>query len=147
MLSVEITSMPASSSSSTSCQRFSLREPGHVRVRELVDERDLGPPGEDGVDVHLLERRCRGTRSLPAGNDLEVADLLRGVRPAVGLDEADDDVGAAIVAPPALVEHGEGLADAGRRPQIDPQVTASHVPVSRADPPAAGSDARPLESR
>ncbi len=28
MLSVEMTSMPASSSSSTSCQRFSLREPG-----------------------------------------------------------------------------------------------------------------------
>ena len=29
-----------------------------VRVGELVDERDLGPAGDDRVDVHLLERRA-----------------------------------------------------------------------------------------
>ncbi len=48
----------------------------HVRVRELVDERDLRLPREDRVDVHLLERRVavldaaprdrpRGRRSAP----------------------------------------------------------------------------------
>ena len=31
-----------------------------VGVGQLVDQRDLGLPGEDGVDVHLLERRRRG---------------------------------------------------------------------------------------
>ena len=87
MLTVEMTSMPASRSSSTSCQRFSLREPGHVGVRELVDERDLGLAGEDRVDVHLLERRA-AVLEPPARDDLEVADLLGGARPAVGLDEA-----------------------------------------------------------
>ena len=40
---------------------------------------------------------------------------------AVRLDEADDHVGAALVAPAALVEHGEGLADAGRGAEVDPQ--------------------------
>ena len=50
-----------------------------------------------------------------AGDDLEVADLLGGPGPAVRLDEADDDVGAAIVPAPALVEHREGLADAWAR--------------------------------
>ena len=31
--------------------------PGHVRVRQLVDQRDLRAAGQDRVDVHLLERR------------------------------------------------------------------------------------------
>ena len=63
-----------------------------VRVRELVDERDLRLAGEDRVDVHLLERRAAVLDRSPR-DDLEVADLLGGLRPAVGLDEADDDVG------------------------------------------------------
>ena len=61
-----------------------------------------------------------------ARHDLEVADLLGGVRAAVGLDEADDDVGAALVAPPALVEHRERLADAGRRSEVDAELPACH---------------------
>ena len=91
MLTVEITSMPASSSSSTSCQRFSLREPGHVRVRELVDEGDRRPAGEDRVDVHLLELLASVLDGL-ARDDLEVTDLGCGVRAAVELDKADHDV-------------------------------------------------------
>ena len=34
----------------------------HVGVRQLVDEGDLGPAGEHGVEVHLLELAARGTR-------------------------------------------------------------------------------------
>ena len=70
----------------------------------------------------------------PAGDDLEVADLARSVLgPAVGLDEADDHVGAPAVAPPALVQHGEGLADAGRGPQVDAQRPPGHgrAPLAR----------------
>ena len=87
MLSVEITSMPASSSSSTSCQRFSLPRARDVGVRELVDEGDLGPAGEDRVDVHLLERRA-AVVDAAARDDLEVAELLGGLRAAVGLDDS-----------------------------------------------------------
>ena len=64
---------------------------GHVRVRELVDERDCGRAREDRVDVHLLEAAV-AVLDLAARHDLEVADLLRGLRAAVGLDEPDDDV-------------------------------------------------------
>ena len=51
--------------------------------------------GEDGVEVHLLER---GAPVLDGAtrDDFELADLLRGARSAVRLDEADDDVGAAV---------------------------------------------------
>ena len=67
MLTVEMTSMPASSSSSTSCQRFSFREPGHVGVGELVDEHQLRSAPQDGVDVHLLERRAPVLDACAAG--------------------------------------------------------------------------------
>ena len=66
---------------------------GDVRVGELVDERDRRLAGQDRVDVHLLEGRVPVLDAVP-GDDLEVADLRGGVRPAVGLDEPDDDVGA-----------------------------------------------------
>ncbi len=39
---------------------------GDVRVRELVDERDLRVPGEDGVEVHLLEA-CAAVLDRPGG--------------------------------------------------------------------------------
>ena len=52
--------------------------------------------------------------------------MRRRVRAPVGLDEADDDVGAAGVPAAALVEHRDGLADPGGRPEVDPKPTACH---------------------
>ena len=40
---------------------------GNIRVRELVDERDLGPTREQRIDVHLLERRSAVLQDLVAG--------------------------------------------------------------------------------
>ena len=60
MLTVVITSMPASSSSSMSSPALGVARPGHVGVGQLVDERHLGPAGQHGVDVDLLEGRRRG---------------------------------------------------------------------------------------
>jgi hypothetical protein len=37
----------------------------------------------------------------------------------VGLDEANDDVRAALAAPPALVEHTKRLSHARRQAQVD----------------------------
>ena len=140
MLTVVMTSMPAASSSSMSCQRLSLREPGHVRVRELVDQRDLRSASQDGVDVHLGERGAPvGER--PPRDDLETVDHLGGVPAAVGLDEPDHDVGPALGAAVALAEHGVGLADAGCCAEVDPESSAgAHGSVCRPRP--ASSRAR-----
>ena len=64
------------------------------------------------------------------------------MRPTVGLDEADDDVGAAGTPPVTFVEHGVGLADAGRGAEIDPQLPALAHPIipsvaQASDPPRA----------
>ena len=62
----------------------------------------------------------------------------------MGLDVADDHVGAALLAPLALVEHGERLADARRGAEVD----AQRAPRSR---PAHGDghqpSCRPTDSR
>ena len=52
---------------------------GHVGVGELVDQRDLGPAGEHGVDVHLGERRRRGRSSSCARDHLQAVEHLGGV--------------------------------------------------------------------
>ena len=109
-----------------------VAQAGHVGVGELVDERHLGSAGHHGVDVHLLDRRAAvGHR--PAGHDLEVGDLLRGVRPAVGLDEAHDDVGAALGPAASFVEHGERLADTGGGAEVDAQRAPGRRRAPRGD--------------
>ena len=103
-----------------------------VRVGELVDEHLRGMAGQDRVDVHLLER-APPILEASARHHLEVGDLLRGLRAAMGLDEPDHHVGAAVVAAPALVQHGERLADARCGAEIYAQRAPGHGPVSRAD--------------
>ena len=100
---------------------------GDVRVRELVDEDDLRPAPQDRVDVHLLERRAAVFDALPRDH-LEVADLRARQLAAVGLDEADDDIGPAAAAPAALAEHRVRLADARRRAEVDAERAAGHGP-------------------
>ena len=111
----------------------------HVGVGELVDEGDLGPSAQHGVEIHLLQAAAPVLHHL-ARDDLQVADHLLGQPPAVTLDEPDDDVGAPLLAPMALVEHGVGLPDARGRAQVDPEVTSR---LDRVGGVAAGTSLRP----
>ena len=52
-----------------------------------------------------------------ARDDLEVADLLGGRRPAVGLDEPDHDVGAAVVAAAPSLSMANVLPTPGAAPR------------------------------
>jgi hypothetical protein len=98
---------------------------GDVRVRELVDQHHGRLAFEDRVEVHLLERLAAVLHRV-ARNDREVTELGDRLRPPVGLDVADDHIGAALEAPPALVEHGERLPYAGRGAQVDTQLPSRH---------------------
>ncbi len=98
---------------------------GDVGVGELVDERDRGRARQDRVDVELLER---GTAVVEraARDDLEPLQERGGGGPAVGLDEADHDVGAAPGAPVRLLERRERLPHARGGPEVDPKLAACH---------------------
>ena len=87
-----------------------LRVPaaGRVRVRELVDQDQLGPAREDGVEVHLARAPGRGTAIDLARDDLEPVEQRLGLGAAVRLDDADDDVDARRAgarAPPASMAY------------------------------------------
>ena len=125
MLTVVITSMPASSSSWTSCQRLAWVEPGTLVWASSSTSATSRMPGQHSVDVELGEARPPVGQH-PPGDDLQAVEQLGDARPAVRFDEADDDVGAPGEPAPALVEHRVGLADAGGRAEVDPQLTPRH---------------------
>ena len=107
-----------------------------VRVRQLVDQRDLGRSDQDRVDVHLLEARAP-VLDRPPGDDLQAAQALARLGTAVRLDEPDHHVRAALPTTHALTEHGEGLADAGRVPEVDAETAArGHGPTLGAPTPS-----------
>ncbi len=98
---------------------------GGVGVGELVDERELGVAGEHGIQVHLVEPHAavldRATR-----HDLETLQERRGGRAAVGFHDRDDHIPTFGLQAPALLEHREGLADAGGGAEHDAQSAPSH---------------------
>ena len=99
---------------------------GHVRMRELVDECELRRARQNRVEIHLLEALAAVLDDL-ARNHFEVTQLRSGEGSTMRLDECDDDVRAALQTAPALVEHGEGLADPRRRTDVDPERAARHL--------------------
>ena len=67
---------------------------GDVGVGQLVDQQQGRVAGERRVEVELLERRAP-VLELPAGQDCSSPSSRRaGLRPAVGLHDADHDVEA-----------------------------------------------------
>ena len=115
--------MPASRMTSTSSQRLVRAEPGTFVCASSSIEGDRGMPGDHGVGVHLLDDHAP-VLDPAARHDLEAVEQLRCVRPAMRLDEADDEVGATTHAPVALLEHPVGLADAGGHAEVDAEPPA-----------------------
>ena len=70
MLTVLMTVIPASSRSSTSCQRFSCFGAGRVGVRQLVDQGDGRVALDHRVGVHLFDGHAL-VRDPLARHDLE----------------------------------------------------------------------------
>ena len=65
---------------------------GRVGVGQLVHQEQRGMAGERGVEIELLERARRGSRSARRGRISRPSSSRGGLRPAVGLDDADHDV-------------------------------------------------------
>ena len=92
-----------------------------VGMRELVDQHDLRPAGDDGVEIHLLEP-LSFVLDAPARNDLQAFEQRFGLLAAVRLDDADDDIVAVLLAGARLLQHLVGLADAGRGADEDSEL-------------------------
>ena len=77
------------------------------------------------VLVLVLDARAR--------QDVDALQQRLGFLAAVGLDDADHDVLAFVAERPGRREHRVGLADAGRRAEIDAQVPAPRRGFLRLD--------------
>src|SRR6516225_1417994 len=98
-----------------------MPHPGDVRVSAFVDECNLWPARDDGIDVHVLVHTS-AVFDLQPRDHLESPDSGLRERPCVGLDEADHDVLALTAPIGTLAEHGECLARAGRRAEVDAEM-------------------------
>ena len=94
-----------------------------VRVGELVDENDVRFAFDHGVDIEFVEA-CSAVVDVAGGDDLDALDQLGRLLAAVGFHDGGDDVGAALQPPVRLAEHRVRLADAGRRAEVDAQLTS-----------------------
>ncbi len=95
-----------------------------IGVRELVDQGNGGSASQDGVDIHLLDRDTPMLHDEPR-DDLEAVEQRGGLGPAMGLDEANDHVGAPPLPPMPLLQHAVRLADARRHPDVHPEPAAA----------------------
>ena len=116
--------MPASSSSSTSCQRLAWREPGAFVWASSSSSSSAGRRRERRVEVELLERARRGTRPPAAG----AARALRRAPPSPR-GRASPPSRPRRRRPRALprarrLEHRVGLADARRGAEEDLEASA-----------------------
>ena len=125
-LTVVKTSIPASRSSSASCQRLAWRAPGALVCASSSRRRTWGcrvsAPSRSNSRSTMSAIRV-GKR----GQDLEA--LQEGLRlpAAMRLDPADDHIDALAMPEAGLLEHGVRLPDAGDGPEkhLEP---AAHLP-------------------
>ena len=119
MLSVEMTLMPGLEQLLDVLPALLVPRARDVRVRELVDERDLRPPREHRVDVHLLEHRAAVVDAAARGTTSRspiCAAVLR--RPCVSTKPTTTSSPYSRRRRPSF-EHRERLADAGRGAEVD----------------------------
>src|SRR5262249_4615276 len=91
---------------------------GCVRVCQFVDQHQLRPPLQDGVEIHLSEAMSLVIDLTPR-NVLKPAEQSLGLAAPVRLDDADDHIEA--LAPLGLrrLQHLIGLADTRRGAEKD----------------------------
>ncbi len=85
---------------------------GRVGVGEFIDQRDLRMTRDQRVEIHLLDRLILVIDSF-ARENFEALQQRFGLRPSVGFDHADHDIGAGLDLGMRALQHFVGLADAG----------------------------------
>ena len=94
-----------------------------IRVRELIDNRESGMPGQDGVEIHFVERGA-AIFDLRARHDRHPFEQRFRLLAPVRFDDADHDFAALLLLLPRRLQHRVGLAHAGRHPEKNLELAA-----------------------
>ena len=106
-----------------------------VRVGQLVEQQQLRPARQRGVEIELAQRGAP-ILEFPRREPFESFRERRRVGPAVSLHPADHDVAAFLELDPRGLEHRVGLPDARRCTEEDLQ--ASALRLARGQAPQQG---------
>ena len=90
---------------------------------QFIDNREPGMPGEDRIEIHLLEL-CSAILDLRARHDRHSFEQRFGFFAAVCFDNADHDLASFRLFLPRGLQHGVGLAHARRHPEENLQFAA-----------------------
>ena len=93
-------------------------------MRQLVDQRNLGAPGEQRRQIELLEHDVL-VGDAPPGEAGQAVGLRLGVLARVRLEVADHRVAPRLVLGAQLLQRPVGLADPRGHPEEDLVVTAA----------------------
>ena len=102
---------------------FGVARKGHVRVGQLVDQQQPGPPGQGPVEVEFVQL-APTIFDLAKGQDFEALEQRRGLRTAVGFNHSHHHVEALRAQCAGGLEHGVGFADTGGGAEKNLQLAA-----------------------
>src|SRR5260370_33861533 len=85
---------------------------GCVGMAELIDQRELRMARDQRVEIHSLQNLFLVFEPF-ARENFEALQQRLGLRPAMGLDDANDNIDAGPYLGVRALQHLEGLADAG----------------------------------
>jgi hypothetical protein len=94
--------------------------PGQIRMRELIDQENLGVPGKCGIQIKL----AAGDVAVANGDGrqaLQAFGQSLGLDPAVRFDIAQHHIRAGRAHSAGGLEHRVGLSDSGGRAEENPQ--------------------------
>jgi hypothetical protein len=80
-------------------------------MRQFIDEHDLGPPGQNCINVHLLKYNPAIFLS-PPGDNFQPFEKFGDIDPAMGLNESHGNVDPFISKLVRFLEHPVGLTNA-----------------------------------
>ena len=98
-----------------------------IRVREFIDHRQTGMPGEDRIEIHLLEFRSAILDLRPRHDRHSFEQRFRFLA-TVCFNNADHHLASFRLFLPRGLQHGVGLAHAGRHPEENLQFAARCSP-------------------
>ena len=96
---------------------------GGVGVGELIDQGQGWAAGEQGVEVHFVQRLAL-IGDVAAGHGGQAGQQGFGFGPAMGFHHADDDIDAVALTALGGEQHGVGFADAGGGAEEEVQLAA-----------------------
>src|SRR5205085_597323 len=97
-----------------------------VGVSELIDERDLRPASNDGIEVYFL-KLVPLVFEPAARNDFKAAEEGLRLLAPVSLHHAHHDIIAVFLPGAGLVQHLVGLADPRRRADEYSELAGAHL--------------------